>query len=89
MLGVQVVVGRELERSSDCGDGQDVVTHECLFEWRFELLWMGDEQFSNGLTDDIPDWLVVVVCLCEVEWHQLVDIVLETLWLINNNFSQS
>ena len=87
MWGV-VVVGWELERSSHGGYCHYIIAHQSLFKRIFELLWVSNEELSNWLADDVPDWFVFTVALKEVKWHQSVDVVLQAFWFVNNDFSQ-
>lgn len=48
---------------------------------------MSHKQFTNTLGHDVSDGLVLTATLLKVKWHQDVYVVLKTLWLVDDNFS--
>jgi hypothetical protein len=48
---------------------------------------MCHKKFSNTLSHDVSNWLILTAALLKVKRHQDIDIVLQALWLVNDNLS--
>lgn len=51
--------------------------------------WVSNKEFTNRLSDDVSDGFILTTRLVEVQWHQVLQVVLQALWFIDDDFLYS
>lgn len=77
-----------LKSLGTCGYNNKVLSlSQCFKKHICKWIWMDNKQFTNGLSDNISNELILTLRLWNVKWHDLTDEWSQAFWLTDNDFS--